>query len=157
MGLFKCGGKVAVAPTLKSRRADWWAWWRAAPRALNSRSVGRSLLLATDLAQSQKYHPTRSSSRSCSRRSAPLLAKRSCRNSSCGSSCKSWITDPLTYSSGEGRLMHRDYGDRLLREPALDGRVHFAGTETEAQNGHVEGAVRAGQRAARVVVEGLRS
>ena len=65
---------------------------------------------------------------------------------------KTWmVDDDLTYAP-EGR--HRDYGHALLREPAPWG-VHFAGTETEAQNGHVEGAIRAGERAAAEVLESL--
>ena len=64
---------------------------------------------------------------------------------------KTWMVDDLTYAA-EGR--HRDYGHALLREPAPWG-VHFAGTETEAQNGHVEGAIRAGERAAAEVLESL--
>ena len=64
---------------------------------------------------------------------------------------KTWMVDDLTYAA-EGR--HRDYGHALLREPAPWG-VHFAGTETEAQNGHVEGAIRAGERAAVEVLESL--
>jgi monoamine oxidase len=33
--------------------------------------------------------------------------------------------------------------------------VHFAGTETERRFGHVDGAVAAGERAAREVIEAL--
>lgn len=64
---------------------------------------------------------------------------------------KSWMVDDLTYAA-EGR--HQDYGHALLREPAPWG-LHFAGTETEARNGHVEGAIRAGERAAAEVLEAL--
>ena len=64
---------------------------------------------------------------------------------------KTWIADDLTYASA-GR--HREYGHRLLQQPTPWG-VHFAGTETEAENGHVEGAIAAGERAAREVTESL--
>jgi monoamine oxidase len=43
------------------------------------------------------------------------------------------------------------YGHRALRRPTAWG-VHFAGTETEAGSGHVDGAVAAGERAAREVL-----
>ena len=66
-------------------------------------------------------------------------------------SCKTWITDPLTYNP-EGT--HRDYGHPLLRRATAFG-VHFAGTETEAANGHVEGAIAAGERAAAEVMASL--
>jgi monoamine oxidase len=37
----------------------------------------------------------------------------------------------------------------------VDWGVHFAGTETESQSGHVEGAIMAGERAAREVAKDL--
>jgi len=64
---------------------------------------------------------------------------------------KTWIADDLTYASA-GR--HREYGHPLLQE-SLPWGVHFAGTETEPENGHVEGAIAAGERAAREVMEAL--
>ena len=66
-------------------------------------------------------------------------------------SAKAWITDELTYNAGGN---HRDYGHPLLSRVAPWG-VHFAGTETEAANGHVEGAIRAGERAAEEVMAAL--
>ena len=66
---------------------------------------------------------------------------------------KAWIADERTYASGGG-AQHRDYGHPLLRRPAAWG-VHFAGTETEQQNGHVEGAIAAGERAAAEVLSAL--
>ena len=48
----------------------------------------------------------------------------------------------------------RDYGHPLLRQP-LEWGVHFAGTETEAQNGHIEGAIVAGERAAKEIATSL--
>ena len=64
---------------------------------------------------------------------------------------KSWAVDPLTYVKG---ATHRDYGHPLLREPFS--MYHFAGSETEAENGHVEGAVAAGERTAEEVIRALK-
>ena len=89
--------------------------------------------------------------------------------------CKAWAADPFTFegaavsaapgASGLGYtnkkqqqqqqqqpqpLMHRDYGHGDLRAP--HGRLHFAGTESEALHGHVEGALAAAERAAREVL-----
>ena len=64
-----------------------------------------------------------------------------------------WASDKETYSP-TGRA--RDYGHALLREPTHHG-VHFAGTETERMNGHAEGALVAGKRAALEVIEALRA
>jgi monoamine oxidase len=74
---------------------------------------------------------------------------------------KAWITDPLTFgppldpeaeaAAGDPRA---SYGDRRLWAK-LPWQVHFAGTETEAQSGHVEGAIIAGERAAREVTQDL--
>eukprot|EP00656_Telonema_subtile_P017887 TRINITY_DN19644_c0_g1_i1.p3 TRINITY_DN19644_c0_g1~~TRINITY_DN19644_c0_g1_i1.p3 ORF type:complete len:154 (-),score=51.45 TRINITY_DN19644_c0_g1_i1:245-706(-) len=62
----------------------------------------------------------------------------------------SWQGDAETYNPA-GK--HRDYGHALLREPL--GVVHLAGTESERQNGHLEGAVAAGERAATEVAQAL--
>lgn len=76
-----------------------------------------------------------------------------------GVSYKSWIADPLTHvgsadaSGGDPRSM---YGHPGLKEPTGWG-VHFAGTETEAEAGHMQGAVIAGERAATEVLEALES
>ena len=48
----------------------------------------------------------------------------------------------------------RRYGDPLLAKP-LPWGVHFAGTETSDENGHVEGAIKAGERAAKEVLASL--
>ena len=48
------------------------------------------------------------------------------------------------------------YGHPGLKEPTGWG-VHFAGTETEAEAGHMQGAVIAGERAATEVLEALES
>lgn len=63
----------------------------------------------------------------------------------------SWKNEPLTYhASGYAR----PYGHHLLRSPHADS-VFFAGTETDPEHGHIEGAVRAGERAAREVLSYL--
>tara|TARA_B110000090_G_scaffold170951_1_gene190817 strand:+ start:830 stop:1096 length:267 start_codon:yes stop_codon:yes gene_type:complete len=64
---------------------------------------------------------------------------------------KAWALDPLTYN---GNATGRDYGHTLLKERTEWG-VFFAGSETEPLNGHVEGAIVAGRRAAREVIESL--
>ena len=64
---------------------------------------------------------------------------------------KAWALDPLTYN---GDAKGREYGHRLLKERTEWG-VFFAGSETEPMNGHVEGAIVAGRRAAREVIESL--
>ena len=61
------------------------------------------------------------------------------------------MTDETTYAKAG---THRDYGHPLLRQQTEWG-VHFAGTETEAQNGHVEGALAAAERAAAEVADSL--
>lgn len=44
-------------------------------------------------------------------------------------------------------------GHRLYQRPALDGRLHWASTETATDHaGHIEGALAAGERAARTVL-----
>lgn len=68
-------------------------------------------------------------------------------------SVKTWIADGLTYASAGS---HRDYGHALLRQPTAWG-VHFAGTESEARNGHVEGALAAAERVAKEVLEAMAS
>ena len=63
---------------------------------------------------------------------------------------KSWATDKLTYAPDASS---RNYGHPLLRQKF--GGIFFAGSETERMNGHVEGAIIAGQRAAKEVLESL--
>ena len=65
---------------------------------------------------------------------------------------KSWAADPLTFAAG---ATERAYGHPLLKRP-LPWGVHFAGTETESENGHVEGAVQAGERAAEEVAQSIK-
>lgn len=46
-----------------------------------------------------------------------------------------------------------DFGRPEFHRPLMDGRLHWAGAETEAVGGgHMEGAVRSGLRAARAVL-----
>ena len=48
------------------------------------------------------------------------------------------------------------FGHRFFQEAAAGGRIHWASTETDdAYAGHVEGALRAGMRAARAVEASL--
>ena len=61
--------------------------------------------------------------------------------------CQAWALEDETFAPGASE---RDYGHALLRAPT-DWGVHFAGTETERMNGHAEGAVVAGMRAAKEV------
>ena len=71
---------------------------------------------------------------------------------------KAWMTDPLTYAPPPGGSERGDprssYGHPLLRTPTEWG-VHFAGTESEAESGHVAGAIAAGERAADEVMAAL--
>ena len=71
---------------------------------------------------------------------------------------KAWALDPLTYGPGDQDEPPGDprsgYGHPQLKA-ALGWGVHFAGTESERHSGHVEGAVVAGERAAREVAEAL--
>lgn len=64
------------------------------------------------------------------------------------------------WTSPPGVHLRTDYGrfgHELYTRPALDGRLHWASTETSAQYpGHVEGAVEAGERAAAAVLADAR-
>ena len=74
---------------------------------------------------------------------------------------KTWTNDAFTYAppppaSSESRGdPRRLYGHALLKKP-LPWGVLFCGTETEAEAGHVEGAILAGERAAEEALAGLR-
>lgn len=48
--------------------------------------------------------------------------------------------------------LHMSYGHPLLRAPHIEGRVIFAGSESEDQHGHMEGAMVAALRAAEEVM-----
>ena len=68
---------------------------------------------------------------------------------------RDWSNDPYTNDEvvWVGDLL--PYGHPALAAPAFDGRLVWAGTETERiGGGHMEGAVRSGQRAARHVLQG---
>jgi monoamine oxidase len=69
---------------------------------------------------------------------------------------KSWRNDPYAYAAGpDSSDPRRAYGHRLLKQP-LPWGVFFCGTETEAEGGHVEGAIKSGERVAREVEGALR-
>lgn len=67
---------------------------------------------------------------------------------------RDWSGDPNTNDEivwVEGPLL--DYGHPIFEEPCLDGRLFWAGAETVAiGGGHMEGAVRSGERAAALVL-----
>ena len=62
---------------------------------------------------------------------------------------KDWRTDPDTSPPGVGALQaYQTYGHPLFQEPAWDGRLHWASTETATDApGHIEGALAAAERA----------
>ncbi|MFC8538179.1 flavin monoamine oxidase family protein [Streptomyces sp. NPDC057249] len=65
-----------------------------------------------------------------------------------------WSTEQWTAPSTVQHLTdHSLFGHRLYQRPALDGRLHWASTETATTHaGHIEGALAAGERAARTVL-----
>ncbi|EHN78443.1 hypothetical protein SMCF_2033 [Streptomyces coelicoflavus ZG0656] len=65
-----------------------------------------------------------------------------------------WSTEEWTAPSTVQRLADYSlFGHPLYQRPALDGRLHWATTETATDHaGHIEGALAAGQRAARTVL-----
>lgn len=66
-----------------------------------------------------------------------------------------WRSDPDTSPPGVERLTaYQAFGDARFREPAMDGRLHWASTETASTSpGHIEGALAAGERAARTILQ----
>ncbi|MFG2949627.1 flavin monoamine oxidase family protein [Streptomyces adustus] len=70
---------------------------------------------------------------------------------------QNWSTERWTSPSAVQRLTdHSLFGHPLYRRLALDGRLHWASTETATEYaGHVEGALAAGERAARSVLTAL--
>ncbi|MGC3953215.1 MAG: FAD-dependent oxidoreductase [Propionicimonas sp.] len=68
-----------------------------------------------------------------------------------------WANERYTTPTAAGASSRRGgFGDPLLREPAGQGRIHWASTETDiAHGGHLEGAIRSGLRVARHI-DGLR-
>ncbi|MEU3498983.1 FAD-dependent oxidoreductase [Kitasatospora cineracea] len=65
-----------------------------------------------------------------------------------------WSTEEWTSPSTVAHLDdHSLFGHPRYRQPALDGRLHWASTETATRHaGHIEGALAAGERAARAVL-----
>ncbi|WP_416971725.1 flavin monoamine oxidase family protein [Streptomyces sp. 4F14] len=64
-------------------------------------------------------------------------------------SAERWTSPPGVHGLCDYSL----FGDPLYRQPALDGRLHWASTETAADHaGHIEGALSAGERAARAIL-----
>ncbi|MET8567668.1 FAD-dependent oxidoreductase [Streptomyces sp. NPDC004783] len=70
---------------------------------------------------------------------------------------RNWSAEPWTAPSTVQRLGdHTLFGHPFYQRPALDGRLHWASTETAtAFAGHIEGALAAGERAARAVLTAL--
>ncbi len=70
-----------------------------------------------------------------------------------------WAEDRFTtFSTGELKeeQEHPRYGHPLLQQPQMQGRLHWAGTETSPINGgYLDGAVYSGQRAAHRVLQSL--
>lgn len=68
---------------------------------------------------------------------------------------RDWSGDPYTCEEEHSHAPPLDYGHPAFADRALyGGRLLWAGTETAEQGGgHMEGAVRSGQRAARLVLE----
>jgi monoamine oxidase len=67
-----------------------------------------------------------------------------------------WRTEQFTSPPGVERLgEYQTYGHRLYQQPALDGRLHWASTETSVvAPGHTEGALAAASRAVGEILEG---
>lgn len=68
-----------------------------------------------------------------------------------------WSAEQDTSPPGAEQLTaYETFGDPRFRTPALDGRLHWASTETaEVNPGHIEGAIQAGERAAAAVTAAL--
>lgn len=70
---------------------------------------------------------------------------------------RDWSADPYTCEALHRHVDPVPYGHRSFSVALWDGRLSWAGTETESTGGgHMEGAVRSGHRAARNVVASLR-
>ncbi|HET7488738.1 MAG TPA: FAD-dependent oxidoreductase [Acidimicrobiales bacterium] len=66
---------------------------------------------------------------------------------------RDWSADPNTCEDQHRHVEVAAYGHPTLAEPLWDGRLVWAGTETAADGGgHLEGAVVAGRRAARLLL-----
>jgi len=68
-----------------------------------------------------------------------------------------WRAEPLTSPDNADELTnYQTYGHPMFAEPMLDGRGHWASTETATTApGHIEGALQAAERAARAALAGL--
>ena len=60
---------------------------------------------------------------------------------------KNWSNAIFNVDAPGEEKQHRNYGHALLKQPHAR-RVIFGGTETENENGHMEGAITSGRRAA---------
>ncbi|KUM75311.1 hypothetical protein AQI70_16400 [Streptomyces curacoi] len=67
---------------------------------------------------------------------------------------QNWSAEPWTAPLTVHHLADYSlFGHPLYQRPALDGRLHWASTETATDHaGHIEGALAAGERAARAVL-----
>ena len=65
-----------------------------------------------------------------------------------------WRSDPDTSPPGVEALgAYQTFGHGLYQSPAMDGRLHWASTETSPINpGHIDGAIVAAERAAQAVL-----
>ncbi len=70
-----------------------------------------------------------------------------------------WRDEPLTSPQAvHGLDDYSTYGNPMFCQPVLDGRAHWASTETATTApGHIEGALQAGTRAANAAVNQIRS
>lgn len=67
-------------------------------------------------------------------------------------SAEQWTSPPHVAQLGD----YSFFGHRLYQRPALDGRLHWASTETaRGYAGHIEGALAGGERAAHAVLHAL--
>lgn len=65
-----------------------------------------------------------------------------------------WRADEHTSPPGaDGLQAYETYGHPIFQTPSMEGRLHWASTETARENpGHIEGALSAGARAARAIL-----
>lgn len=65
-----------------------------------------------------------------------------------------WRTEPYTSPTGVEQLQaYETFGHPVYLDPVMDGRIHWASTETSQEAaGHIEGALAAGVRAARRIL-----
>ena len=65
-----------------------------------------------------------------------------------------WRLEPFTVvPEALGLTDYGTYGHRVFQQPSLDGRLHWASTETAQEApGHIEGALAAAERAVAAVI-----